>query len=95
MTVKDPICGMEIDPKTAFATREHMGKTFFFCSKKCEKNLLKLKRDKRKFKWTTPITLSFVSTDERSSAINVKERSITPKKNKPVGKEKTSTKKKK
>jgi Cu+-exporting ATPase len=35
MTVKDPICGMEIDPKTAFATREHMGKTFFFCSKNC------------------------------------------------------------
>lgn len=36
MTVKDPICGMEIDPKTAFATREHMGKTFYFCSKNCE-----------------------------------------------------------
>ncbi|MCG2785778.1 MAG: cadmium-translocating P-type ATPase [Anaerolineae bacterium] len=35
MTVKDPICGMEIDPKTAFATREHMGKTFYFCSKNC------------------------------------------------------------
>lgn len=35
MTVKDPICGMEIDPKTAFATREHMGQTFYFCSKNC------------------------------------------------------------
>lgn len=35
MTVKDPICGMEIDSKTAFATREHMGKTFYFCSKNC------------------------------------------------------------
>ena len=35
MTVKDPICGMEIDPKTAFATREHMGQVFYFCSKNC------------------------------------------------------------
>ena len=35
MTVKDPICGMEIDPKTAFATREHMGQTYYFCSKNC------------------------------------------------------------
>ena len=35
MTVKDPICGMEIDPKTAYATREHMEQTFYFCSKNC------------------------------------------------------------
>jgi len=26
---------MEIDPKTAFATREHMEQTFYFCSKNC------------------------------------------------------------
>jgi Cu+-exporting ATPase len=35
MITKDPVCGMEIDPKTAFATREHMGQTFYFCSKNC------------------------------------------------------------
>jgi Cu+-exporting ATPase len=35
MTVKDPVCGMEIDPKDAFATREHMGQKFFFCSADC------------------------------------------------------------
>lgn len=34
-TVKDPVCGMMIDPKTAFATREHAGKTFYFCSQDC------------------------------------------------------------
>jgi hypothetical protein len=28
MTVKDPVCGMEIDPKEAFAAREHMEQTF-------------------------------------------------------------------
>ncbi len=33
--VKDPVCGMTIDPKTAFATREHAGQTFYFCSKEC------------------------------------------------------------
>ena len=32
---KDPVCGMEIDPKTAFATREHDGHTFYFCSQDC------------------------------------------------------------
>lgn len=35
MKVKDPVCGMEIDPQTAFTTREHMGQTFYFCSAKC------------------------------------------------------------
>ncbi len=33
--VRDPVCGMEIDPKTAHATREHAGQTFYFCSKSC------------------------------------------------------------
>ncbi len=33
--VKDPVCGMEIEPPSAFATREHMGQTFYFCSQSC------------------------------------------------------------
>jgi Cu+-exporting ATPase len=33
--VRDPVCGMEIDPKSAFTTREHMGEVFYFCSEKC------------------------------------------------------------
>ena len=33
--VKDPVCGMEIDPGSAFATREHMGEKYYFCSEKC------------------------------------------------------------
>jgi P-type Cu+ transporter len=33
--IRDPVCGMEIDPQEAFATREHMGKTFYFCSQQC------------------------------------------------------------
>ncbi len=35
MTVRDPVCGMEIEPQSAFAQREHMGQTFYFCSKSC------------------------------------------------------------
>ncbi len=35
MVIKDPICGMEIDPVSAFTSREHMGHTFYFCSASC------------------------------------------------------------
>jgi Cu+-exporting ATPase len=35
MNVHDPVCGMEIDSQTAFAKREHMGQTFYFCSQSC------------------------------------------------------------
>jgi len=35
--VHDPVCGMEIDPDSAFAVREHMGKKFYFCSENCLK----------------------------------------------------------
>ncbi|MDP2931102.1 MAG: heavy metal translocating P-type ATPase [Chloroflexota bacterium] len=34
-TVKDPVCGMEIDPKSAAATEEYEGKTYHFCSADC------------------------------------------------------------
>jgi len=32
MPVKDPVCGMEIEPNAAFATRQSKGQTFYFCS---------------------------------------------------------------
>ncbi len=35
MTVRDPVCGMEIEPQSAFAEREHMGQTLYFCSQSC------------------------------------------------------------
>ena len=31
-TVKDPVCGMAIDPKTAAAKSDYKGKTYYFCS---------------------------------------------------------------
>lgn len=33
--VKDPVCGMQIDPNSAFAKVEHGGRTYHFCSQHC------------------------------------------------------------
>ena len=34
-TVKDVVCGMDIDPNTAAAKMEHQGETYHFCSNAC------------------------------------------------------------
>lgn len=34
-TVKDVVCGMEIDPKDAAAKEVYQGKTYYFCAKMC------------------------------------------------------------
>lgn len=34
-TVKDPVCGMEIDPADAAASEEYQGTTYHFCSRAC------------------------------------------------------------
>jgi Cu+-exporting ATPase len=34
-TVRDPVCGMDIDPSTAAASEEHEGTTYYFCSSGC------------------------------------------------------------
>ncbi len=34
---RDPVCGMDVDPKTAKHTAQHEGKTFYFCSPGCKK----------------------------------------------------------
>ena len=35
--VKDPVCGMDVDPKTAAAKSDYQGKTYYFCSQGCKK----------------------------------------------------------
>jgi Cu+-exporting ATPase len=37
--VKDPVCGMDIDPAAA-AGEEHEGRTFYFCSEACHRTFL-------------------------------------------------------
>jgi len=45
-------CGEEIEPGTGKMFVRRDGKTLYFCSGKCEKNMLKLRRNPRKLKWT-------------------------------------------
>ncbi len=37
-TVKDPVCGMEIDSEAAAATSEHEGTTIYFCAVGCKES---------------------------------------------------------
>ncbi len=34
-TVRDPVCGMDIDPATAVGSQEYAGQTYYFCSQGC------------------------------------------------------------
>jgi YHS domain-containing protein len=36
-TVKDVVCGMDVDPKTAAAKSEYQGQTYYFCSPGCKR----------------------------------------------------------
>ena len=33
---RDPVCGMDVDPKTAAGKSEYEGKTYYFCSQQCK-----------------------------------------------------------
>lgn len=34
---KDPVCGMDVEPKTAAGKSDYQGKTYYFCSPGCKK----------------------------------------------------------
>ena len=44
----DPICGMTVNPATAAGSFNHAGKTYYFCSAGCCKNLLLNRRARRR-----------------------------------------------
>ncbi|MFH1587298.1 MAG: 50S ribosomal protein L24e [Candidatus Diapherotrites archaeon] len=50
--VKCSFCGEDISKGTGKIYGKKDGTTYHFCSSKCEKNQLKLKRSSRKTKWT-------------------------------------------
>jgi len=50
---KCSFCGKNINRGTGKLFVTKVGKQLPFCSSKCEKNLLILKRNPRKYKWTT------------------------------------------
>ena len=35
--VKDPVCGMDVDEKTAQHKSDYQGKTYYFCAPGCKK----------------------------------------------------------
>lgn len=34
----DPVCGMQVDEKSAVHTTEHEGKTYYFCTPGCKRS---------------------------------------------------------
>ena len=50
--MKCSFCGKNIEKGTGKIYVKSSGKIINFCSTKCEKNLLKLKRKPRKIRWT-------------------------------------------
>ncbi|MHA1754246.1 MAG: 50S ribosomal protein L24e [Candidatus Odinarchaeia archaeon] len=49
---KCAFCGEDIEPGTGLIYFKSDGSSIHFCSSKCRKNLLVLKRKSRKLKWT-------------------------------------------
>lgn len=49
---KCSFCGQNIEKGTGKMFIKTDGKILYFCSTKCEKNMLKLKRKPREHKWT-------------------------------------------
>ena len=43
--VKDPVCGMDVDERTAKFKTEYKGKTYHFCAEMCKK---KFEKDAKK-----------------------------------------------
>ncbi|MGD8545372.1 MAG: 50S ribosomal protein L24e [Candidatus Bathyarchaeota archaeon] len=50
---KCSFCGNEFPPGTGMMYVKDDGSVLWFCSSKCRKSSLKLRRDSRKLKWTT------------------------------------------
>ncbi len=49
--MKCSFCNKEIPKGTGIMYVKKDGTIYYFCSKKCEKNMLKLKRKAKKLKW--------------------------------------------
>ena len=53
--VKCIFCNSELLPGTGVMLAKNDGKILYFCSKKCEKNMLKLNRKPSNFKWASKV----------------------------------------
>src|SRR3990172_4011377 len=62
--VKDPVCGMNIDPESAAGSYEHEGRTYFFCNPHC---LQKFKAEPAKYLTGAP-AIPHKESEPRSDA---------------------------
>jgi len=51
--MKCSFCNEEIEKGTGIMFVRNDGKVFYFCSSKCNKNMIKLRREPSKVKWVT------------------------------------------
>ena len=65
-------CGGEFPEIKGVHLIKNDGSISFFCSSKCRKNSLKLKRDKRKLKWTSSFVEERQKMIERAEKKNEK-----------------------
>ena len=56
--VKCFFCGKDESPHKGLHLIRNEGSIIYFCSSKCRKNTLNLKRDKRRIKWTEAFHVS-------------------------------------
>lgn len=87
---KCSFCGRDIEPGTGKMVVAASGSVSFYCSSKCEKNHLKLKRSPRRVRWTR------IYQEEKSIRVKglkekkpkIEEKKETPAKEKPTPAEK-------
>ena len=51
MELKCSFCNLPLEPGTGKMFVKRDGTVLYFCSSKCERNMLKLRRKSRKLKW--------------------------------------------
>src|SRR5438552_14633834 len=56
-SVKDPVCGMTVDPASAKAKADHAGRTYYFCCTECEQKFQAAPEEYRKPKPSGLVTL--------------------------------------
>ena len=66
---KCSFCGREEHPFKGIHFIHNDGSVSFFCSSKCRKNALKLKRDKRRLKWTAAHSEERIKAAEKMKRI--------------------------
>lgn len=59
-------CGSEESPYKGIYQIKNDGSTSFFCSSKCRKNSLNLKRDKKRIRWTEAFRISRQRREKRN-----------------------------